>query len=207
MKKTILFVAALFAAVMVNAKEISVDLSKATEMSYDNCSAALSYADDVLTVNYSTSTGWEWAGIEVALDNLDVTAMAFDFQGSASVWTSFHIYLRDSEGARWYDDADDFSLSSDEWVSKVGYVPTKLLWDASSVNFGDKPIIAVGFIANPMEAYSGTFKLRNVKLTVSGETAVENVESQTKAVKVVRNGQILILRDGKTFNALGAEVK
>ena len=38
-------------------------------------------------------------------------------------------------------------------------------------------------------------------------TAIENTEAAVKATKVIRDGQVLILRDGKVFNALGAEVK
>ena len=38
-------------------------------------------------------------------------------------------------------------------------------------------------------------------------TALENAEAAVKAEKVIRDGQVLILRDGKIFNALGAEVK
>ena len=38
-------------------------------------------------------------------------------------------------------------------------------------------------------------------------TAIDNTAVETKAVKVVRDGQVLIIRDGKMFNALGAEVK
>lgn len=36
-------------------------------------------------------------------------------------------------------------------------------------------------------------------------TAIENIQSTGKAVKVVRNGQLIILRDGKEYNVLGAE--
>ena len=36
---------------------------------------------------------------------------------------------------------------------------------------------------------------------------VVNTAANVKAVKVIRNGQVLILKNGKTFNALGAEVK
>ena len=37
------------------------------------------------------------------------------------------------------------------------------------------------------------------------ETAIENTNAEVKAVKVIRNGQVLIIREGKTFNILGAE--
>ena len=210
MKKSLLFVAAMFAAVAVNAKVINVDLSKATEMAYINCSATPSYADDVLTVDYNTAGGWEWAGVEIALDNLDVTSVDFEYKGVTEGWTSFVVYLRAEDGARWYDNADDFSMSHADWFSKAEYVPTGLLWDASDYAFGEKPFIALGFIANPGSATTGTFSLRKVKLTVPGDdsgTAVENVSDQHKVTKVVRGGQVLFLRDGKTFNALGAEVR
>ena len=36
--------------------------------------------------------------------------------------------------------------------------------------------------------------------------AVENTEVAVKAVKVIRNGQVVIIREGKTFNILGAEL-
>ena len=38
-------------------------------------------------------------------------------------------------------------------------------------------------------------------------TGFENVGINGKAVKVIRDGQVLILRDGKMYNALGVEVK
>lgn len=36
-------------------------------------------------------------------------------------------------------------------------------------------------------------------------TAIENIQSKGKAIKVVRNGQLIILRDGKEYNVLGVE--
>lgn len=46
-------------------------------------------------------------------------------------------------------------------------------------------------------------------LVISGGTAtsVDNVAISVDAQKIVRNGQVLIIRDGKTFNMLGQEVK
>ncbi len=40
-----------------------------------------------------------------------------------------------------------------------------------------------------------------------GATAIDNTDAAVKATKVLRDGQVLILRDGKFFNALGVEVK
>ena len=46
-------------------------------------------------------------------------------------------------------------------------------------------------------------------LVISGGTAtsVDNVAISVDAQKIIRNGQVLIIRDGKTFNMLGQEVK
>lgn len=208
MKKSLLFIAALFAAIALNAREVTIDLSTATEMAYTNCTATPSYADGVLTVSYSAG-GWEWAGVEFALDNIDVTSIDFEYMGVTEEWTSFVVYLRAVDGARWYDEADDFSMSHAEWFSKAGYVPTQLLWDESEFEYGEKPFIALGFIANPGSATTSTFSLRNVKLTVPGEdeTNLNNVSSPNKVTKVIRGGQVFFIHDGKTFNALGAEVK
>ena len=46
-------------------------------------------------------------------------------------------------------------------------------------------------------------------LVITGGTAtsVDNVAISVDAQKIIRNGQVLIIRDGKTFNMLGQEVK
>lgn len=50
---------------------------------------------------------------------------------------------------------------------------------------------------------------RSLKVTypASEPTALENTAVAGKAQKVVRDGQVLIIREGKTYNALGVEVK
>ena len=37
--------------------------------------------------------------------------------------------------------------------------------------------------------------------------AIENTAVETKATKIIRNGQLYIIRDGKMYNAIGAEVR
>jgi hypothetical protein len=36
---------------------------------------------------------------------------------------------------------------------------------------------------------------------------VETIQTEGKSVKCIVNGELRIIRDGKSFNALGAEVK
>lgn len=43
------------------------------------------------------------------------------------------------------------------------------------------------------------------KAEFPADQAISNTETAAKAVKIVRNGQVLIIRDGKAYNVLGAE--
>jgi hypothetical protein len=57
--------------------------------------------------------------------------------------------------------------------------------------------------------YTFTWNYATLDLVVTFPTAtgIENANANTKAVKRIVNGELRIVRDGKTFNALGAEVK
>ena len=44
-------------------------------------------------------------------------------------------------------------------------------------------------------------------LNLSPTTYVDNVELAPEVEKVVRNGQVLIIRDGKTYNMMGQEIR
>ena len=55
---------------------------------------------------------------------------------------------------------------------------------------------------NTISSYSGEF-------TTESLTAVENTHSQSPTIdcqKIIRNGQLLILRDGKTYTIMGQEL-
>ena len=65
-----------------------------------------------------------------------------------------------------------------------------------------------------LEAVAGVYTLpavsANVTLTIEIQqdkgTAIDNTKANTKAAKQIRNGQLLILRDGKEFNVLGSQL-
>lgn len=206
MKKSILLIAALVAAFTINAKEIVIDLSTYSAIE----DAAVNLENGELSVAYDLGA-WGAGGVSYALDNLDVTELAFDYKSDGLIesWVSFIVYLEDSEGGQWYSAAADLSISSwnAEWESK-NFMPSDVLWESSEAEAPVKPFVALGFLANPSVPTQGAFFLRNIKLTVpDAETALEQVNAQSKVTKVVRDGQVLFMRDGKTFNALGAEVK
>ena len=54
---------------------------------------------------------------------------------------------------------------------------------------------------NTLNTESGSFK------TTGESTALQNVADQTYEAKFIRNGQLYILRDGKTYSVTGQEVK
>ena len=175
MKKLFLLFAAIIAAVAVSAKEITVDLSKAQGYTHSETgSGAVELADGVLTVNWEVGTGWEVAGTEIPLDNLEgiipldnlegVEKLDFDYVGDGG-GTTMYVYLRDSEGNRWWNE-DGYSLSVEEWVP-VEFIPLSPLWDAPGYEVGEKPFVSIGFIANPASPTSGVFKLREVIITVA----------------------------------------
>ena len=64
-------------------------------------------------------------------------------------------------------------------------------------------ITAAGVVENPMVGIA-------IDITISGSlsgTGLDNVEVEVKAVKMIKNGQFIIEKDGKEFNAQGAIVK
>lgn len=207
MKKFLLF-AALFAAVSINAKDIVVDLSTTPTSVSGSNPATFVFANDTLHVDYVVNAGYAVSGAEIAIDNLtNVTGISFDIKGDGSGRGFLH-YLRDTEGHRWYDSGSWYGLGAD-WVSKTA-VPNASLWDGQAAeDFGKYPFKTIGFVANPSDAGAGFFTLRNVVITVEdgGTTAIDNTDTEAQAVKVIRDGQVLIIREGKTFNALGVEIK
>lgn len=207
MKKSLLMIAAMFAAVCLNARVINIDLSS-YQLIDENTVVAI--ANGELTATYDLEA-WGSGGIKYALDDLNVTNLSFDYKSDGTVesWVSFLVYLEDSEGGQWYSSAADLSISSwnAEWENK-SFMPSDVLWNSSTAESPVLPFKALGFMANPANATHAAFSIRNVSLTVEGdETAVDQVNTEAKVVKVIRNGQVLFVRDGKTFNALGTEVR
>lgn len=74
-------------------------------------------------------------------------------------------------------------------------------WDLSAVPAGKYMLR----FSNHVE-YSA-MKLSSITLAAQGSTAIDNANTAVKATKIVRDGQVLIQRDGKTFNAVGTEMK
>lgn len=75
-------------------------------------------------------------------------------------------------------------------------------WDLSSVPAGKYMLKFSNHVA------WSEMVLSSITLTGQGViSGIESTSSSAKAVKVIRNGQVLFIRDGRTFNALGSEVR
>jgi hypothetical protein len=74
------------------------------------------------------------------------------------------------------------------------------------------PTVIVRKLDTPKNEFTFTFGAKQVcflaAVTYSNQapSAVENIQAAPKAVKVIRNGQIVIIRDGVEYNALGAQL-
>ena len=81
---------------------------------------------------------------------------------------------------------------------------------------GIRPAYA-GYINLPAGSYdagdvviklvTNTSNIFGVSIEKLGASAVENVNADVKAVKTIENGQVVIMKNGVKYNALGVEVK
>lgn len=89
------------------------------------------------------------------------------------------------------------ALGDTDWSNQIQLQNENGEWyDNPNIPLGDETTITIDYSA-------GKFTL-----CVDNESAVENVEAEkASAVKVIKNGQMVIEMNGKFFNILGAEVK
>ena len=112
-----------------------------------------------------------------------------------------------------YDENGTPTLAS--WTETPMFNPEKAGWNVDGIAFdyaGDLYVVCASnerFYKYALPTATNTCTTPAKKsLTITKEgTGVENVTTGANTVKMVRNGQLVIIRDGKTFNALGQEVK
>ncbi len=59
------------------------------------------------------------------------------------------------------------------------------------------------------DASTGSVAIYGISWNIEETSAIDEISQETKtdSQKLIRDGQILIIRDGKTYNALGIEIK
>ena len=164
MKKFFTFFVAALTAMSVSAAELTLDLTSA-EQYVQTGSASVTAANGELTVNWTVTANWSVAGTAIPLDNMtDVTKISFDYKGETAD-VDMIVCLEDAEGNKFWDGTTGgLSLSQADWTS-VELTPNASLWS----NDSEGPWVKLVFMANPAIATNGTFYLRNVKITYTGE--------------------------------------
>lgn len=111
------------------------------------------------------------------------------------------------EGVYAYEVPADANLAQVEVVYELN--SAKATADPASGFKVDVP--AAGEAANTqlitVTAESGDKKEYTVSVTRASSEAIDNTDATIKAVKVIHNGQLVIIRDSKEFNVLGAQTK
>ncbi len=121
---------------------------------------------------------------------------------SASV--TFNIAQGDYEMKVWVDGT---------YLTKYGEGGSLYRIHREWANIPDVDVDVVGnnfkFEADITGAYTftWTYATKNLVVTFPTTTDIENQMVNSNAVKRIVNGQLVIIRDGKTFNATGAEVR
>lgn len=121
--------------------------------------------------------------------------------------TTESIYLyTNTDFANWTFFAKDTLGNDVDWVEVV----------TDLTNYTDQDIVEIGFQAQVLPA-GVDYRVAEVGVKVDGitysriieqgeePTALESTTATVKVQKVIENGQVIILRDGKRYNVLGAQ--
>ena len=135
------------------------------------------------------------------------------------LWVSWAVELKESAK---FDIKANISSSNAASVDLklVSTATNKIVAEYKSVDLAAGADVTIGewdLTAVPAGKYMLKFSnhvqwsemiLNSLTLAAQGEqSGVETTTSNKKVVKFIRNGQVFFIRDGKTFNALGAEVR
>ena len=89
---------------------------------------------------------------------------------------------------------------NDPWL---GFGEGTLTVTTENISDSQKLITAKGIVQNPMAGVA-------IDITISGKlipSALDNVQVQVKTVKMIKNNQLIIVKDGVEYNVQGAVIK
>ena len=93
------------------------------------------------------------------------------------------------------------ALTGCTWVSGDRVLPAKA--SGENTQYQDITVQAIASTVT-IRCTAGGYNL--TKIVISGNQAVDNVFDNAKAVKTFENGQLVIIKNGVKFNALGAQL-
>ena len=141
----------------------------------------------------------EWSTLELYRDgycNVDFSkATAIRFYSEAA-GTNYVINVKEN----W--DPEGQIASQADMTDGVGYKELPLT-DALRSRLANASHWMIQFNKEALIAFNVT----DIVLVIKGGTGIDNTAVEAKAVKSFRNGQLVIEKSGKTYNALGVEMK
>jgi hypothetical protein len=143
--------------------------------------------------------GWKPnEGIEMTKKADNVFEGDFTFSGSSDNGFDYFGFIADQ------------GTSADDWTTANShrFGPAS---DGTLVAVGESDIFAIFGMSYSYKiaagSYTFTVDLNQMKLTIAPLTDIKNVEGDINVQKVLRNGQIYIIRNGVTYTATGARVE
>lgn len=109
------------------------------------------------------------------------------------------------EGYIWFAEGNDLQNVQELYPEDEYFNPEELLteFNMAVVTSDAKYICGVRTATDGVESWEVT----SFVIALPGmDSAVDNVKSDAKGIKLLENGQVVILRDGKKFNLMGAEL-
>ena len=138
--------------------------------------------------------GWKpTEAIEMTKKSENVFEGTFDFTGKLTISYFAFITVK--------PETEDWALVNANRFG--GAINNELIVDGGTYNLNAGELCLT---ANPLK-YTITVNLTEKTAAVTLETGIENINGESTVQKVLRNGQIYIIRDGETYTVTGAKVE
>lgn len=105
-----------------------------------------------------------------------------------------------------FNNQDFYMASEASNDSKNNFYAYRTIIDAPGVKVGDL-VTVEGKILKYVGDYGTTIEIKGGKAVIINESGIENTMAEAKAVKVIRDGQVVIVRGNMEYNVLGTTVK
>lgn len=206
MKKIFFLSALLCASLMVSAHTELVDFSKISLASWGGSGdpvMELDQQNETVSITIVATPGWQWGNqAKIILENVAEAGLDLNkkyklsFHAEASTTDCGGVTLKFFDNNKlFYTDIDYLNFSS-----PVDFESDWLSPELEATN----GTIVFDFGWDPAQ----TVIISNLSFLEQGdESAIDAVVDAKKAVKVVENGQLVIIKNGVRYNAAGQEIK
>lgn len=108
--------------------------------------------------------------------------------------------------------ASNFDDANQVYPKNAAFMSAELTLPAKGSEGGDEEgyvwkVLELTSLGGDVEIKEFAGGYRITRIEIGGETAVENVNADVKSVKTIENGQLVIIKNGVKYNALGTEIR